>query len=136
MYNPKYIQYPVSTKIVLHTVDRFLRKGYCVTTDNFYLSPQLADILGTEKIDSYRTVNKTRKDLPNNFLKEKVPQGGKHTCDCRNKKLVENFIPHACMVDWLSCLRNILCFFHKITTWKFLVSCCTKHSNRHITLSK
>ncbi|GFV47940.1 piggyBac transposable element-derived protein 4 [Trichonephila clavipes] len=75
VYNPKYSQYPVSTKIVLHLMDRFLGKGYCVTIDNFYMSPQLADILVTEKTDTYGTVNKTRKDLPVNFSKEKVPNG-------------------------------------------------------------
>ncbi|GFU82305.1 piggyBac transposable element-derived protein 4 [Trichonephila clavipes] len=76
VYNPKYSQYRVSTKIVLHLMDRFLGKGYCVTIDNFYMSPQLADILVTEKTETYGTVNKTRKDLPVNFSKEKVPQGG------------------------------------------------------------
>ncbi|GFU43072.1 ERI1 exoribonuclease 3 [Trichonephila clavipes] len=75
VYNPKYSQYPVSTKTVLHLLDRFLGKGYCVTIDNFYMSPQLADILVTEKTDTYGTVNKTRKDLPVNFSKEKVPKG-------------------------------------------------------------
>ncbi|GFU16325.1 piggyBac transposable element-derived protein 4 [Trichonephila clavipes] len=38
VYNPKYSQYPISTKIVLHLMDRFLGKGYCVTIDNFYVS--------------------------------------------------------------------------------------------------
>ncbi|GFX54189.1 piggyBac transposable element-derived protein 4 [Trichonephila clavipes] len=32
------------------------------------------DILVTEKTDTYGTVNKTRKDLPVNFSKEKVPK--------------------------------------------------------------
>ncbi|GFU62995.1 piggyBac transposable element-derived protein 4 [Trichonephila clavipes] len=75
MYNPKYSQYPDSTKIVLHFMDRFLGKRYCVTIDNFYLSPQVADILVTEKTNTYGTVNKTRKDLPVNFSKEKVSKG-------------------------------------------------------------
>ncbi|GFS69305.1 piggyBac transposable element-derived protein 4 [Trichonephila clavipes] len=75
VYNPKYSQYPVSNKIVLYLMDRFLGKGYCVTNDNFYMSPQLADILVTEKTDTYGTVKKTRKDLPVNFSKEKVPKG-------------------------------------------------------------
>ncbi|GFU37452.1 hypothetical protein TNCV_4273971 [Trichonephila clavipes] len=35
VYNPKYSQYPVSTNIVLHLMDRFLGKGYCVTIDNY-----------------------------------------------------------------------------------------------------
>ncbi|GFX89858.1 piggyBac transposable element-derived protein 4 [Trichonephila clavipes] len=67
VHNPKCSQYPVSTKIVLHLMNRFLGKGYCVAIDNFYMSPQLADILVTEKTDTYGTVNKTRKDLPINF---------------------------------------------------------------------
>ncbi|GFW64988.1 piggyBac transposable element-derived protein 4 [Trichonephila clavipes] len=57
-------------------MDRFLGKGYCVTIDNFYMSPQLADILVTEKTDIYGTVNKTRNDnIPVNFSKEKVRKG-------------------------------------------------------------
>ena len=39
------------------------------------MSPQLADILVTEKTETYGTVNKTRKDLPVNFGKEKVSKG-------------------------------------------------------------
>ncbi|GBM01172.1 PiggyBac transposable element-derived protein 4 [Araneus ventricosus] len=40
VYNPKFAKYPVSTKIVLHLMDRFLGQGYCVTMDNYYMSPQ------------------------------------------------------------------------------------------------
>ena len=47
VHNPKYNQYPVSTKIILHLMDWFLGKGYSVTTDNFYVSPHLIDILVT-----------------------------------------------------------------------------------------
>ncbi|GFW90479.1 piggyBac transposable element-derived protein 4 [Trichonephila clavipes] len=39
------------------------------------LAAGLADILVREKTDTYGTVNKTRKDLPINFSKEKVPKG-------------------------------------------------------------
>ncbi|GBM40881.1 PiggyBac transposable element-derived protein 4 [Araneus ventricosus] len=75
VYNPKFAKYPVSTKIVLHLMDRFLGQGYCVTMDNYYMSPQLADILISERTDLYGTVNKMRKDLPPNFAKEKIPKG-------------------------------------------------------------
>ncbi|GFW26533.1 piggyBac transposable element-derived protein 4 [Trichonephila clavipes] len=72
--DPKYSQYPVSTKIVLHLMDRFLGKAI-VSLLIIFMSLQLADILVTEKTDTYRTVNKTRKDFPVNFSKEKVPKG-------------------------------------------------------------
>ena len=39
------------------------------------MSPQLADVLVTEKTDTFGTVNKTKKDLPVNFGKKKVPKG-------------------------------------------------------------
>ncbi|GFV57943.1 piggyBac transposable element-derived protein 4 [Trichonephila clavipes] len=39
------------------------------------IAKKLADILVTEKTDTYGTVKKTRKDLPVNFSKEKVPKG-------------------------------------------------------------
>ena len=68
-----FANFSVSCKIVLHLMDRFLGKGYCVTMDNYCMSPQLADILILEKADLYRTINKNRKDLPPNFAKEKNP---------------------------------------------------------------
>ena len=41
------------------------------------MSPKLAGILVSEKTDTYNryAVNKTRKDLPPNFAKEKIPKG-------------------------------------------------------------
>lgn len=41
-----------------------------VSLDNFYILQ-----IVTEKMDTYGTVNKTTKDLPVNFSKEKVPKG-------------------------------------------------------------
>ncbi|GIY30812.1 piggyBac transposable element-derived protein 4 [Caerostris extrusa] len=75
VYNLKYSQYPVFTKLVLYLMDRSLGKGYCVSINNFYMSSQLADILVTEKTDSYGAVNKTRKRPPRQFSKDKVPKG-------------------------------------------------------------
>ena len=61
-----------------------------------------------------------------------------HICDSKNKKLTENYyVSHACIVGELVVLLMIYVgFFHELTTWKFLVSCCTKYSNRLITSSK
>ena len=75
VYNPECANFPVSSKIVLHLMDEFLGKGYCVTIDNYCISPQLANILILEKSDSYGTVNKNKKDLPPNFPEEKTPKG-------------------------------------------------------------
>ena len=75
VHNPEFENYPVSSKIVLHLMNRFLGKGYCVTMGNYYMSTQLADILISEKTYSYSTVNKNRKDLPLSFVKEKVSKG-------------------------------------------------------------
>jgi len=49
-----------------------LGKGYCITMDNFYTSPELLDILIKNKTDMYGTVRSNRKKLPNNFAKEKL----------------------------------------------------------------
>ena len=73
VYNPKFSNFPVSSKIVLHLMNRFLSKNYCITMDSYCISLKLADILILEKKDSYGTVNKNRKDLPPNFAKEKIP---------------------------------------------------------------
>ncbi|GFU15303.1 piggyBac transposable element-derived protein 4 [Trichonephila clavipes] len=54
-------------------MDRFLEKAI-VSLLIIFMSPHLADILVTEKTVTYRTVNKTRKDLPVNFSKDKVPK--------------------------------------------------------------
>ena len=75
VYNPKFANYPASSKMVLHLMDRFFGKCYyCVTKDNYCMLPLLADALILQKADSYGTVNKNRKDLPLNFTKEKTPK--------------------------------------------------------------
>ena len=56
-----------------------------------------------------------------------------HICDCKSKKLAEVFTLYACIVGWLVVLLlKCVAFYHKIITCKFLVSCCTKQWNRHI----
>jgi hypothetical protein len=75
VYNKKYDQFPISTKVVLHLMDQFLKKGYCVTVDNWYMSPELADVLIKQNTDIYGTVNSRRKDLPVGFSKGKLQKG-------------------------------------------------------------
>ena len=56
-----------------------------------------------------------------------------HMCDCKNKKLTENFIPNAGMVV---CLVYEVCYiFLRNNHMEIFSLMCTKHLNRHITSS-
>jgi len=44
-FNDKYGEYGISTSSVLSLIDGLLGKGYCVTMDNFYTSPELLKFL-------------------------------------------------------------------------------------------
>ncbi|GFW63948.1 hypothetical protein TNCV_706541 [Trichonephila clavipes] len=43
-------------------MEPLLNKGHCLTTDNFYSSPELADILIQSLTDMYGTLKPRRKD--------------------------------------------------------------------------
>ena len=47
--NKKYEHLPNSSQIVMTLLEPLLGKGYCLTTDNFYTSPQLAELLLNHK---------------------------------------------------------------------------------------
>ena len=55
--NKKYQHLPISSQIVMTLLEPLLGKGYCLTTDNFYTSPQLAELLLSHKTDCYGTKN-------------------------------------------------------------------------------
>jgi len=55
--------------------NQLLGKRYCLTMDNFYMSPQLFEILIKHKTDAYRTVRSNRKNLPGDFTKEMMQSG-------------------------------------------------------------
>ena len=65
----------ISTKIVMSLIKPLLKKGYCLTIDNYYTSPQLADLLISNLTDLYGTVRSNRKDLPDGLSKEKLRKG-------------------------------------------------------------
>lgn len=65
----------MATKVVLKLLEPLLDKGYCVTTDNFYTSPELVDFLLKRSTDIYGTTRATRKDLPPGFAKAKLKKG-------------------------------------------------------------
>ena len=47
---------PMSSQVVMTLMKPLLNKGYCLTMDNFYNSPQLADLLIGKKADVYGTL--------------------------------------------------------------------------------
>jgi len=44
-FNNKYGEYGLSSSSVISLIDQLLGKGYCVTMDNFYMSPELFEII-------------------------------------------------------------------------------------------
>ncbi|XP_054720540.1 piggyBac transposable element-derived protein 4-like [Uloborus diversus] len=63
-FNLKFAEYNVATRCVLSLIEEHLNKGHCLITDNFYTSPELAEILIKHKTDTYGTMKTNRKDLP------------------------------------------------------------------------
>ncbi|KAG8239616.1 hypothetical protein J437_LFUL018360 [Ladona fulva] len=49
----------MSSQVVKFLMKPLSEKGYCVTTDNFYTSPKLAEALISHSCDTYGTVSVT-----------------------------------------------------------------------------
>lgn len=64
LFDKEFENYGLSTKSVLSLIKPLLNKGYCLTTDNFYTSPELSQILIENKTDIYGTVKPNRKGMP------------------------------------------------------------------------
>ena len=58
--------YTNTSKVVLSLLRGFYNKGYCVTLDNFYTSPEIAKELLSLETDCYGTLRK-KQDLPSDF---------------------------------------------------------------------
>ncbi|KAK9680994.1 DDE Tnp 1-like zinc-ribbon [Popillia japonica] len=71
----KYNDMPMTAQIVLTLAEDLLDMGYCITTDNYYTSPQLADCLVSRQTDTYGTLRSTRKDLPPGLGTKKTAKG-------------------------------------------------------------
>lgn len=57
-------KYKSTTNIVMTLMEDLLDQGYCVTLDNFYTSPELAEILLTHRTDVYGTMRVNRVGIP------------------------------------------------------------------------
>jgi Transposase IS4 len=65
----------VSISSVLSLIQPLFNMGYCLTTDNFYSSPELFRILLNNGIDAYGTVRVTRTGLPDEIKRIKLTNG-------------------------------------------------------------
>ncbi|KAJ8946779.1 hypothetical protein NQ318_018989 [Aromia moschata] len=70
-----YKDLPVSSQVVMTLLKPLLNLGYTLTMDNFYNSPQLADLLLTHKTDVYGTLRLSRKEVPNELKSKKLKKG-------------------------------------------------------------
>ena len=75
VYDDAYKHLPVSSKVVMTLMKPLLNKGYCLTIDNFYSSPDLAEMLVANETDVYGTIRLTRKHMPDDISKEKLKKG-------------------------------------------------------------
>ncbi|GIY71398.1 piggyBac transposable element-derived protein 4 [Caerostris darwini] len=72
---PEYSKLCFSSQIVLTMMEPLLHKGYCLTIDNYYSSPELADKLVSCRTDTYGTLNLKRKEVPKEMQKKKLKKG-------------------------------------------------------------
>lgn len=61
-----------ATNVIMTIMENLLDKGYCVYSDNYYCSPELALSLHHRKTDLTGTVKSNRKGLPKKQVKEKL----------------------------------------------------------------
>ncbi|GBO33938.1 PiggyBac transposable element-derived protein 4, partial [Araneus ventricosus] len=64
VFHNDYNHLGVSTKSVMTLLHDLKGKGYCLTTDNYYTSPELAELLINSIIDICGTLRPNRKGLP------------------------------------------------------------------------
>ena len=66
--------YKTPSKVVLSLLRSYVNKGYKVTLDDVYTSPELAAALSDHKTDSFGTLRK-KEGLPNDFWSWKPVKG-------------------------------------------------------------
>ncbi|XP_068122252.1 piggyBac transposable element-derived protein 4-like [Hyperolius riggenbachi] len=74
-FDPSYSQFGLASASVLSLISPLLGQGYCLTTDNYYTSPELYEHLIRHKTDSYGTVRPNRRNLPSAFSAQKLKPG-------------------------------------------------------------
>ena len=71
----RFSDFGMATASVLSLMEPLLNQGYCVTTDNFYTSPELYEFLIQNKTDAYGTVRPNRRNMPSAFPSKKLGKG-------------------------------------------------------------
>lgn len=74
-FQTEYEEYGTATKSVMTLIHELLGQGYSLTTDNFFSSPELAELLIREKTDLCGTLRSNRRDLPAEIRNEKLKKG-------------------------------------------------------------
>ncbi|GBO03512.1 PiggyBac transposable element-derived protein 4 [Araneus ventricosus] len=75
VFHNDYNHLGVSTKSVMTLLHDLKGKGYCLTTDNYYTSPELAELLINSKTDICGTLRPNRKGLPALLKSSSVKKG-------------------------------------------------------------
>jgi hypothetical protein len=75
LLDSNYKDHAMGLQVVMALMKHILNLGYCLTTDNFYTSPILADILLQNKTDTFGTMRLNRKDVPKDLQKKKLKKG-------------------------------------------------------------
>ncbi|GBM28228.1 PiggyBac transposable element-derived protein 4 [Araneus ventricosus] len=91
LFDDNYQHLCKSSQVVMTLMQPLLNKGYCLTTDNYYTSPELADILINRRTDIYGTLKLTRKDVPKELQKKKLKLG--EICAYQRGKV--------CLIKWM-----------------------------------
>ncbi|GBL73325.1 PiggyBac transposable element-derived protein 4 [Araneus ventricosus] len=68
-------KYKSTTNIVMTLLEDLIDKGYCVTLDNFYTSPELAELLLSHRTDVYGTLRPNRIGVPEEIKKGTLKKG-------------------------------------------------------------
>ena len=71
-YNEQYRELPIAAQIVCTLCNPLFGKGYCLYTDNFYMSPSLADILVSKQTDFVGTLRLNCRDVPQKVKEAKL----------------------------------------------------------------
>ncbi|GBM15692.1 PiggyBac transposable element-derived protein 4 [Araneus ventricosus] len=68
-------KYSTTTNIVMTLIENLLGRGYCVTLDNFYTSPELAETLLSNRTDVYGTLRSHRRGIPQEIKSRILKKG-------------------------------------------------------------
>ncbi|CAL1277651.1 unnamed protein product [Larinioides sclopetarius] len=68
-------KYSTTTNIVMALIENLLGQGYCVTLDNFYTPPELAEVLLSYRTDVYGTLRSHRRGIPQEIRSRNLKRG-------------------------------------------------------------